>query len=422
MALIEDDFDDDESLNLLTAHEPFNIFKNDHTSRNPCTNSFSEYRDCSMIKIDDELSKKLLTKGSMQFTNFEELRIEYEYDMFIERSEHPVLMSKRDVVSVYEGLETLPGVMRALSTMKDQEESYFWIASDLMFAELGLEPLIPTNADILMRIRVLLVLDCDQRKKKIDKTKFSSLCKTIKKRNKLAQGAFNRGDFVGATTVYSNIVRDLDNVRSLKCEKDDERLKVLMIKMNMKAAICHSKLGNYEKVCIHIQKLERFTSIWNNPKALFLQGQAQIAFNNFSGAKKCLMRADKLRPNNKHIKQALVELETRQILHSNQTFLDELCNDRFVTEVAVESCQFDEEKMNVMRQEEELKAKLQKTIDKFTSNNSLSYEAFDDDLNPLKVEIMHNLCSANGLDFITIGGEDEGMSLHYMRKRKHSEF
>lgn len=135
--------DEDDASGALEAaanefFEQFNIVKTDF--KNPCQGQlpFSEFKK-DLKEVSSGVNKKVLKEGQGDVIDVEQSVVTYQFAMFLEGSDKPFdssFINNRPAV-IKAGVGILPGIFRALSTMKQGEAADFWIRSDLMFGLKG---------------------------------------------------------------------------------------------------------------------------------------------------------------------------------------------------------------------------------------------------------------------------------------------
>lgn len=106
--------------------------------RNPWpTGSFKEFRK-DMFKVSDKLYKQLISPGTGEVIDSQRHTVTYQYACFVERKADPIDCRCNAVMSIEEDIEPMLGQFLALTTMKENEHSLFWIASDYMYGDYGL--------------------------------------------------------------------------------------------------------------------------------------------------------------------------------------------------------------------------------------------------------------------------------------------
>lgn len=118
--------------------EQFKILKMDF--KNPCQGQlpFSEFKK-DLKEVSSGVYKKVLQEGNGDVIDVEQSVVTYKFAMFLEGSSTPFdssFINQRPEV-IKEGVGILPGIFRAVATMKKGETADFWIHSDLMFGLKG---------------------------------------------------------------------------------------------------------------------------------------------------------------------------------------------------------------------------------------------------------------------------------------------
>jgi len=130
-----------------------------------------------------------------------------------------------------------------------------------------------------------------------------------KKRKHQGGVCFKDGDIEGAVLRWTQALAYFESIWDLI---DDQKKEISEIKLPcyLNLAACYLKLKKYEKTrdnCSEALKIET-----ENVKALFRRGQALYYLKDFDEAKKDLLLAGKLEPNNSEVKKIL-KLVTDQL-------------------------------------------------------------------------------------------------------------
>ena len=111
--------------------------------KNPCpdNSNYAQFRN-EMVKLNDQIYKKIIQLGKEDEIDLERTAVTYEYAMFLEGQEDPfvssVLSGEPGLINVKEGREpNTAGTYLALASMTLNEEALFWISSELMYGKLG---------------------------------------------------------------------------------------------------------------------------------------------------------------------------------------------------------------------------------------------------------------------------------------------
>lgn len=402
------DYNETQNEDEIQDHFLDIFHKNDYKPKNPCKTTFKEYRDENMRQISTgKIYKKILSKGSegceVIGENVDSLRIQYSCEMFIESVVEPCVLYPKGILCLSKGIEEIVGIVEALKTMKLNEESLFWISSDLMYGQLGLptrKSSIPPNSDVIVKLRVNSI-KTEDKEEPIETTPFEKIRKSVLKREKIAAKLFNMKDFDGAAHVYREMIRELEKVK-LKSENEQDLRNSLLIKFLTRSAISSHKNKEYSKVCIMIRRLEFYESISRNVTALFLKGYAKLAFDEFEDAEYYLRKAQQLDPKSEDIQLALNELVCKRDQLSVENLIKQLDLDLLETSRIVDSM----ERENLIRknckeeteQVDQLKNEVLRQLEYFKKNpNSERYDFTGIKiLNHKHFKIIDKLCAQNG--------------------------
>lgn len=408
---------------------------------NPCPPRlpYMEFRK-QLTRMNDKVYKQIIKAGSGSDVDFERLKVTYDYAMFTEFSAEPfdssTLNKRQGIIDVKEGVEPLPGSYLALATMKKGEEAVFWISSDVMYGKLGCAPRIKPNADILLHAKITSVEkdvkavatsgadDTSKAEGDIEENNsFRKFYKKALKNYSLAYDCFTNGKFLEAIRTYRKLIHEVEKAR-LTNDEDDAKQKKLLIKMYQNVCICYNKISQPQKTCVMMRELEKLTPIRDNPKALFAKGKAHIMLNNFEYARKYLMMAKEIIPDDGQIAGALQELNQRE---EDTAKYEAEFNERFqlfkdeAFEAAAENSIKAKEKRQAdkARQAEldQLSKDFQKLVREFKDDKDIKRRSLDtDDWTHLHVELADQISEQNNVRLKGYQSTKGGVINYYLSK------
>lgn len=282
-------------------------------NKNPCLNAFKKYRDQKMKQIEHEgVYKQIIKDGFANKMNLAEHKVTYQYDFYLEDKEDPMdsnwITRKYGVIHEANGICCLPGLALAISSMKYEETSLFWISHELMYGEFGMCDKIPSRADIVARIKICKLFANDGKTEiKPVLTSFEAAMRSAKKTIKKAKSYFEKGSVETAIGMYVKSIEEIEKLH-FSSEREENEAKELLIKMYLNLCVCYNKNKKPQKSCLAMRQLERLQSIKYNAKALYTKARALIMLDDFKNAKKYFDQALKLEPGSKTILAALDEI------------------------------------------------------------------------------------------------------------------
>jgi FK506-binding protein 6 len=419
--------------------------------QSPCPNdvTFIEFR-CTMTKINDKIYKKIIKPGLGAEIDLERTVVIFEYAKFIEGFSDPIdsswLNKKSGVVNVKKGIEPLPGVYLALTTMKKGEESLFWISNELMFGKfgkfccsklktfhnvilnvLGCPPRVPPAVDILLHAKVNNITeeeDKDEEEQDEMSKSFEKLWKDAAKSFKLASEQFKTGNFSKAVCIYRKWIEKLENLH-LKNDEEESKQKELLTRMYQNICVCYNKLGKPEKTCVMMRQMEKLTPIGDNPKALYAKGKANMLLNNFKDARKYFMMAERLKPTDQGITKALCDLKIRE----KETTDAEVEEDNLMHKFQSEASKIAKEKQNkaiiVQEAQEKLKenlaefkSKLAEKIEKLKNNDAIESLNLSTEISSHQhIELAEKMCRQNQIELKGTELISKEETIYYLSKK-----
>jgi tetratricopeptide (TPR) repeat protein len=310
-ALTDDDY-------LEAFEKEFNIdndLDTSHFKKSPCPPDISldDFRG-RLDKVNDQVYKKVRNEGIGEILSLEKFKIVYEYSLFRKTEQEPFdsneICSRLGVVQIQnEKLATpLPGILEAISTMKYREESIFLLSHQVMYGPLGILNRVPPKCDIVARIRIYKLFDCEGNEVKFERTCFEKTMLSVGKGCSNARRQFRARNYDAAIKIYKKNIEILEKTH-LADEREESEMKEFLAKMYLEQALCHNKIKQPQKACIAIRELEKLQSIKQNAKALFAKGRALMLLKDYKPARKLYTSALKLEPTCKKILAAIQELE-----------------------------------------------------------------------------------------------------------------
>lgn len=209
----------------------------------------------------------------------------------------------------------IKGIYLGLLSMKKGERSEFLLYPDYAFLAQGCPPRIPPNSTIFYVIEVLKVLqegslahyECllPEEKRLMPIEKILQLCDGERK---LANAYFSKEQYRQAAFTYKKVIRCLENV-TLRSQGEEDEVNKLLLKLYCNNANCCVKL---QKPFLAISLAKRALDIQPEcAKALFHLGKARFMNDELEAAIDCLRKAQKLKPNNSTIAEALRQINQK---------------------------------------------------------------------------------------------------------------
>lgn len=256
-------------------------------------------------------------KNSTQ-VNFAIHRVTYHRNLYMENEAYPFdstwMNSKPDVIC-NDTEKYLEGILDALVTMKEGEQSYFVISYTKMFKEQGCFPRVLPKADILCDLKVLQVEEIGDQKHiaQLDdhlKVRTFAEIKSLSEEGRLrGKFLFSNQKLKDAIKIYKKVFQAIELCRP---SNDDEKReqKELKIQIMINLATCFNIQQEPKKALSFIDDIEKICDISNNPKILFIKGKASRMNGDYKGACIALKKANTLRPHNTEIISELEKLDS----------------------------------------------------------------------------------------------------------------
>ncbi|CAG2102448.1 unnamed protein product [Medioppia subpectinata] len=207
----------------------------------------------------------------------------------------------------------LPGVCRALLTMRRGERSEFVVRPHLAYLEMGCPPRIPENATILYIIEVIRVFEegtlsaldamtFDER----SQVPFETIVGLCDDERKSANAYFKAERFREAAFRYRRAIRVLEDL-TFASEEENRRSNELLLKLYVNIGNAYNKLS---KPLSAIGNCKKALAI--DPqcaKAVYQLGLAKMSNADYETAQRLLRQAHQMKPKDQAVSDALTRLD-----------------------------------------------------------------------------------------------------------------
>lgn len=122
---------------------------------------------------------------------------------------------------------------------------------------------------------------------------------------------FSKGSIDNAIKLYQRIVQVVQFAETAN-EKEAQDKKDIMLRAMTNLAVCKNKQEEWQDALEYVKMVEAFEKIDKQPKLLFAKGRALMKLGEIKEALIFLVKAIKLRPDDKQILQAIEECQTRK--------------------------------------------------------------------------------------------------------------
>jgi len=288
----------------------------DDTEQGSFANPFQKIAS-KMINLteDGKVKKKLIRAGSGCLVP-ENAVVTVHYNAYVEYDDEPYdstwLRGYPLVCHVYEGF--IPGLSIGIASMKKGETSRFLIHPDMAFKKMGCPPRIPPNAELLFEVQLVNFADNSaaealQNLSLDDRKNFNTIFKAAQAEHLAGNQLFKKDEISGAISKYRKAVNMLENCH-LKDEEDEAKHQHMLLKLYINLAVCYNKQNEPKKACVMCRHALYIQP--RNAKALFNFGRALVMLSDYDQAKRQLIAAQRIEPNNISISNELKKLEKKQ--------------------------------------------------------------------------------------------------------------
>lgn len=300
------DTNDEETFYDASNDVDFANFENSEEHLIPLETPFSELKT-KMEVTSEGVWKKIYkeAKKDAELVDFSKHRVTYHRNLYQETESHPFdstwLNGKPDIISPNDTHCILEGILDALSTMKEGEQSYFILSYSKMFKENGCEPRVLPRADIFCDLKVLKLEEIGDQIN-VDELEKSSFTKSFPTAKDIyhdgrlrAKNLFENKKFDAAIKMYEKMWQMLEFC-STENEDEIRERKELMIQNFTNLATCYNVREDPNKTMAMIRQIESLSDINGNPKGLFIKGKALRMIGEYKDAEIALTKAYRLIP------------------------------------------------------------------------------------------------------------------------------
>ncbi|KAK6644679.1 hypothetical protein RUM43_000947 [Polyplax serrata] len=291
----------------------------------PINCTFNQLKATMQDVTENGFVKKQIIRNGYGDVVPENSYVTVEYNMYLEDYEMPfdsTYLRKSPEKFRLDQVETILGLHYAVKSMKKGENSRFFISWEYGFGALGCPDRIKPKSDILADITLIdfVEIECEEEINEEDETVITNNFK--KSLNKAKEHHFNgtqefkKGDTFHAITSFRKGLRILIDL-PLNNDEEEKAMLRQKVKCLVNLAVCYNKMGKFEQACLACQDILAIDS--NNAKGCFHYGRAALCLSNFDMARKYLMRAAKLKPQDKDVNNELKKLNEKQNLHKIET-------------------------------------------------------------------------------------------------------
>jgi FK506-binding protein 6 len=216
--------------------------------------------------------------------------------------------------------------------MKKSEQSEFIFSPEYAFGSKGCPPRIPADAYVYFRIELINWIDSSDAEAygKLPRTKqkeasFQHMLAAAQSQKRLATSFVEKQSFMQvirffsahfclcnylqcsfeAAKAYKQALNWIEEHGYADEQEEKQGLKICLA-LNLDLALVYLKLNRPKKTCIYCREALNIDP--NNPKAHYRRGLAQEKLGNNMEARRCLLDAKRILPNDRSINKALIEV------------------------------------------------------------------------------------------------------------------
>ncbi|KAK8391066.1 hypothetical protein O3P69_017012 [Scylla paramamosain] len=301
-------FDEDESkLSDAGDEEPF------------------EQLACRMVDISgDGGVLKMEVKAGVGESIPDGASVTFHYNAFLEHNDEPfdsTLLRGRPERKLLDDGGLLPGLNLAIKTMRCSETSRFLIWPQYAFGEKGCPPRIPGGEVLLYEIQLVSAVDRaaadsfeDLEGEKQNITSFKEKLKAAQAHHRQGNQHHREGNLHGAKNSYCRAAWILEYCALKDREEELERGNIL-VRLRSNLAQVYLELKDPARACTQCRMGLSVTGEHSQEiiaKLNFRLGKAKGLLNDFSGAKKFLLQAQRLKPGRDEITEELEAVIKRE--------------------------------------------------------------------------------------------------------------
>ncbi|KYR02855.1 hypothetical protein DLAC_00325 [Tieghemostelium lacteum] len=199
----------------------------------------------------------------------------------------------------------------AILTMKVGEEAEVVSTQKFGFGKHGLPPFIPPNTSIIFKVQLLSFRESGTSNDITCSTNFEQIInKTLKEKEKGTEN-YQSGEYRKALRHYIKSLWILQDPNVIVTQESDiKKRQDTMIVLYLNIATCHIKLQDGTRAISNCEKILELGG--NNAKFYYRMGQAYALNKQFDSAKRSLVQAIRLEPNDKLLRDELESVKLQQ--------------------------------------------------------------------------------------------------------------
>lgn len=207
----------------------------------------------------------------------------------------------------------IDGLDRAIQSMKLNEEAIIFVAPQHAFKtaqNLLTDDMKAKDAQVSSKILLNVCLTKFEKAKDVWGMSFEEKIEEMKVRKAIGNSLFKVGRYGAARKSYDRAVAFFDSPTSELSPELKSQVNELLLQCHLNLAMSLERMGETRKVMNHCNKALEISP--SNVKALYRQGCAYLALDDYDNASSTLKRARQLDPNNVDVRKKLIELKNKR--------------------------------------------------------------------------------------------------------------
>ncbi|XP_068240501.1 inactive peptidyl-prolyl cis-trans isomerase FKBP6 isoform X2 [Palaemon carinicauda] len=253
--------------------------------------------------------------------------VTFHYSAFLEYCDEPfdsTHLRNKPERKALDGPELLPGLNIALKTMRKNETSRFLIKSQYAFGKLGCPPRIPGEETILYEIHIISFVDSlaanTYEEQYQHSATFQEKLEGAKGYHRKGNDLYREGNLIEARKAYIRGTWIMEDTK-LKNEEDERQRGLLLMKLYSNLAQVYLDLKQPGRACTQCKLglgVRGVDADDIRSKLHYRFGKAKMMLCDFSDSFKELKKAQRLRPHNLDISDALESLLAKKEKYEQQ--------------------------------------------------------------------------------------------------------
>ncbi|XP_035901529.1 inactive peptidyl-prolyl cis-trans isomerase shutdown [Anopheles stephensi] len=289
----------------------------------PWDRTFDELRQ-EMEPVSEHIYKRI-TKAGVGEELPDNTQVTVDYNAFFEKEVKPFdssTLRDKPFRLVLGAHNVLLGFEQAVKTMRVSEEAQFVISYQLLYGVVGCPPRIKPKADALFVIRLISASpandgDALAKLNETERRSYATVKEKVALTRQYAKDCFKRNLVQKAIVKYLEAVDTLQMCQ-LKDETEQEEQQKTLIALYTSLAVCYNHRDQPKDACRMVNTLRTLCNVHQNAKILYQEGKALLKIGEYDRARKCLLGAQRLEPQDENIQRTLKELNECSAKHQQE--------------------------------------------------------------------------------------------------------